>query len=98
MTVSVIITRFIITEENTIGITKEYSKEDLLCIPRKGDLWEDSGFHDGMRAKVIDVSFNYDFGYCNVYLDSLELTESEFQATSELIMTSYEENGWTFDM
>ena len=94
---AVVITRFIETEENIIRIIKEYSKEDLLCIPRQGDLWEDDGFHDGMTAKVTDVTFNYDNGYCIVYLDALELTESEFQATAELITTSYEANGWTFE-
>lgn len=97
MSISIVITRFILTEENTIRINKEYSKEDLLCIPRKGDLWEDRGFHDGMTAKVTDVSFNYDGGYCIVYLNSLKLTESEFQDASELITTSYEASGWVFE-
>ncbi|MFJ5565221.1 hypothetical protein [Lysinibacillus xylanilyticus] len=97
MTVPVIITRIIETEENTIIVNKEYSKEDLLCIPRPGDLWEDNGFHDGILTKVAEVVFNYDGGYCTVYLDSLKLTESEFRDKAELIKTSYEANGWNFE-
>lgn len=96
METSIIITRFIESGENLVRVNKIYSKEDLLCIPRTGDLWEDEAYIDG-PAVVTDVVFNYGNGYCTVYLDALELAEEEFLTQSESLIASYAENGWEIE-
>ncbi|MGG2111927.1 hypothetical protein ABFY60_15615 [Lysinibacillus pakistanensis] len=59
---------------NLIKLTKTFSKEDLLCIPRVGDVWE-GYFLSGKAPLVEQVVFNYEERYCNIFLEVWNLED-----------------------
>lgn len=81
---------------NLIRLTKTFAKEDLLCIPRVGDIWE--GYFGGYDPSVEQVVFNYEKGYCNVFLEVLDLEDKSVnKVLFDQTIPTLKEKGWEIE-
>ncbi|GEM_PF-3118364 len=96
MDIDVTLMRSIEWADKYLLVEKNYKSSELACIPRVGDGWEDSSFIIGGIPHVDEVVFNYEGGYCIVYLEvqSIEEVDKDF---IERIITSYEEGNWSIN-
>ncbi len=97
MITEISIIRYIYWENKTIQAEKVYDANQLLCIPRQGDLWEDGSFITGSPAEVKEIRFNYDENFCIVYLDEHHFEESEDPDFIQKVISNYEDGDWIIE-
>jgi len=79
--------------DHDIRMEKEIDFNDLLFMPRKGDLIESEVFSYSGPVKVEDVIIYLDHGFCNVFLSKHNLMDNSVEHLEEVI-TDYEKKGW----